>query len=190
MVRQHPRLNRRESDESPGDGEGAGRLECCRPWGCRVRHDSVTEQQRQQSKDTLTQMDKVEGMNFPLMDYIFFSSTCSCDCQKPLFLLTKTSYSLLLSSLLQIITHKVAHFSRYPLCPSSLPGHFQGAGESAKPPGPGTSGCVSGLRTVLWLRHSSSWVLAMALVLTRPIYATRFVCSMPLLPCFDQHELA
>ena len=103
MVRQHPWLNRREFDESPGDSEGQGRLECCSPWGCRVRQDLMTEQQQHQSKDTTTQMYKVEGTNFPLMDYIFFSSTRSCDCQKPLFLLKKTSYSLLLSSLLQII---------------------------------------------------------------------------------------
>ena len=160
MVRQHPWLNRREFDEPPGDSEGQGRLECCSPWGCRVRQDLMTEQQQHQSKDTTTQMYKVEATNFPLMDYIFFSSTRSCDCQKPLFLLKKTSYSLLLSSLLQIITQKVAHFSKYLLCPSSLPGHFQGAGESTKPRGTGTSGCVSGLHTILWLRHSSFWILA------------------------------
>ena len=27
-----------------GDSEGQGSL-CCNPWGCRVRHDSATEQQ-------------------------------------------------------------------------------------------------------------------------------------------------
>ena len=29
-----------------GDGEGQGDLECCRPWGCRVGDDWVTEQQQ------------------------------------------------------------------------------------------------------------------------------------------------
>ena len=28
---------------TPGDGEGQGGLECCRPWGCRVRDDLETE---------------------------------------------------------------------------------------------------------------------------------------------------
>ena len=27
-----------------GDGEGQGGLVCCSPWGCRIRHDLVTEQ--------------------------------------------------------------------------------------------------------------------------------------------------
>ena len=32
-----------------GDGEGQGSLACCSPWGCKVRHDLATEQQRQQN---------------------------------------------------------------------------------------------------------------------------------------------
>ena len=31
-----------------GDGEGQGGLVCCSPWGCRVRHDLETEQQKLQ----------------------------------------------------------------------------------------------------------------------------------------------
>ena len=85
MVRHHPRLNGCECDESLGDGEGQGRLECCSPWGCRVRHDFATEQQRQ-SEDSTTQMYRVQGVSFPLTESIIFSSTHSCDCQKPLFL--------------------------------------------------------------------------------------------------------
>ena len=34
-------------DIAPGDGEGQGSLACCRPWGRRVGHDRVTEQQQQ-----------------------------------------------------------------------------------------------------------------------------------------------
>ena len=30
----------------PGDNEGQGSLVCCSPWGGRVRHNSVTEQQQ------------------------------------------------------------------------------------------------------------------------------------------------
>ena len=31
-----------------GDGEGQGSLVCCSPWGHRVTHDGVTEQQAKQ----------------------------------------------------------------------------------------------------------------------------------------------
>jgi len=33
MVGWHHRLNRHESEQTPGDGEGQGSLECCSPWG-------------------------------------------------------------------------------------------------------------------------------------------------------------
>ena len=45
LVGQHHQLNGHESEQAPGDGEGQGTLACCRPWGCRVRHDLETEQQ-------------------------------------------------------------------------------------------------------------------------------------------------
>ena len=35
MVRWHHRLNGHESEQTPGDGEGQGSLECCSPWGCK-----------------------------------------------------------------------------------------------------------------------------------------------------------
>ena len=40
-------LNGHEFEQTPGDGEGQGSLACCSPWGCRVRHDWATEQQKQ-----------------------------------------------------------------------------------------------------------------------------------------------
>ena len=48
MVRQHHQLNGHEFEQTPGDSERQGNLECCRPWGClqRVRHDLATEQQQ------------------------------------------------------------------------------------------------------------------------------------------------
>ena len=46
MVRQHHRLNGHEFEQTPGDREGQGSLVHCSPWGCRVRHDLVTEQQQ------------------------------------------------------------------------------------------------------------------------------------------------
>ena len=45
MVGWHHRLNGREFEQTPGDGEGQGSLLCSSPWGCRVRHDLATEQQ-------------------------------------------------------------------------------------------------------------------------------------------------
>ena len=44
MVGWHHRLNGCEFEQTPGDGEGQGNLECCSPWGCRVGHDLITEQ--------------------------------------------------------------------------------------------------------------------------------------------------
>ena len=35
----HHRLNGHGSEQTLGDGGGQGRLACCSPWGCRVRHD-------------------------------------------------------------------------------------------------------------------------------------------------------
>ena len=33
-----------EFEQTMGDSERQGSLACCSPWGCRVRHDLVTEQ--------------------------------------------------------------------------------------------------------------------------------------------------
>ena len=52
MVGWHHRLSGHESEQTPGDNEGPGRLVCCSPQSCRVRHDLVTEQQQQQNNIT------------------------------------------------------------------------------------------------------------------------------------------
>ena len=36
-------LNGHEFEQAPGVDDGHGSLVCCSPWGCRVRHDWVTE---------------------------------------------------------------------------------------------------------------------------------------------------
>ena len=41
MVGWHHRLNRHESEQAPGDGEGQGSLACCSPWGC--KESDITE---------------------------------------------------------------------------------------------------------------------------------------------------
>ena len=46
MIRYHHRLDGREFVQAPGDSEGQGSLACCSPWGHRVGHNLVTEQQR------------------------------------------------------------------------------------------------------------------------------------------------
>ena len=45
LVGWHNQLNVHEFVQTPGDNEGLGSLVCCSPWGCRVGHDLVTEQQ-------------------------------------------------------------------------------------------------------------------------------------------------
>ena len=46
MVGWHHRLNGREFEQTPGDGEGQESLACCRPWG-RRECDMLSEQQQQ-----------------------------------------------------------------------------------------------------------------------------------------------
>ena len=46
MVGWHHRLNGHKFERTLGDSEEQGSLECWSPWGRRVRHDLVTEQQQ------------------------------------------------------------------------------------------------------------------------------------------------
>ena len=43
MVGWHHRLNGHECEQTQGDCEGQRSLAGCSSWGCRVRHDLVTE---------------------------------------------------------------------------------------------------------------------------------------------------
>ena len=47
MAGWHHQCNGHELGQTLGDAEGQGGLACCSPWGCRVGHDQVTEQQQQ-----------------------------------------------------------------------------------------------------------------------------------------------
>ena len=47
MAGWHHWLNGHEFEQTLGDGGGQGSLVCCSPWGRRVRHDWVTDQQQQ-----------------------------------------------------------------------------------------------------------------------------------------------
>ena len=44
MVGWHHGQNGLEFEQTLGNSEGQGSLECCSPWGRRVGHDQVTEQ--------------------------------------------------------------------------------------------------------------------------------------------------
>ena len=44
-IRQHHQLNGHEFVQTPGYSGGQRSLVACNPWGYRVRHDLVTEQQ-------------------------------------------------------------------------------------------------------------------------------------------------
>ena len=39
----HHKLNGHKFEQTPGDSEGQGSLECCSPWGCKA--SDMTEQQ-------------------------------------------------------------------------------------------------------------------------------------------------
>ena len=45
MAEGHHQCNEHELGQTLGDGKGQGGLAYCSPWGCRVRHSWVTEQQ-------------------------------------------------------------------------------------------------------------------------------------------------
>ena len=46
MIGWHHWLDGHEFEQTVGDSEGQGTLACCSPWGRRVRHNRVTEQQQ------------------------------------------------------------------------------------------------------------------------------------------------
>ena len=52
MVGWHHRLNGREFEQTPGDGEGQGSLLCCRPWG--RKGSDTTEPLNNKDKKSLT----------------------------------------------------------------------------------------------------------------------------------------
>ena len=45
MVSEHHQLDGHESEQTSGDSGRQSNLMCCGPWGHRVGHDLVTEQQ-------------------------------------------------------------------------------------------------------------------------------------------------
>ena len=46
MTGWHHQFNGHEFEQTPGAGDGQGRLGCCSPLGCRVGHNWATEQQK------------------------------------------------------------------------------------------------------------------------------------------------
>ena len=47
MVGWDHQLNGLECEQTPGNSEGQGSLECYSPWGCRVGYDLAAKQQQQ-----------------------------------------------------------------------------------------------------------------------------------------------
>ena len=54
MVGWRHRLNGREFEQIPGDGEEQGRLECCSPW--HLKESDMTQQLNDNNLHTTTQM--------------------------------------------------------------------------------------------------------------------------------------
>ena len=59
IVGWHHWLNEHEFEQAPGKWR-TGSLVCCSPWGCRVRHDLVTEWQKYQVKSPSNSNAKLE----------------------------------------------------------------------------------------------------------------------------------
>ena len=59
MVRWHHQLNGHESEQTLGDNEGQGSLECCSPWGCKELDitERLNTSKRHEYKDSLTPCD-------------------------------------------------------------------------------------------------------------------------------------
>ena len=77
MIRWHHQLNRHEFEQTPGDGEGQGRLACCSPWG--HKEADTTEQLNNNPHHgpiTLsTKVRLVKAMVFPVVMYGYKSWT-------------------------------------------------------------------------------------------------------------------
>ena len=77
IVGWYQQLNGRESEQTPGDLEWQGILACCSPWGRRVGHDLVTEQQQQQIRKGFLDHSTLKSLNphtlitLPLLCFIF-----------------------------------------------------------------------------------------------------------------------
>ena len=69
-------LNRHETEQTLGDGEGQGNLACCSLWDHRVRHNLETEQQ--QGKET---NDRVTNHGGPLYSTQFLEYACGVNSQ-------------------------------------------------------------------------------------------------------------
>ena len=58
MVGWHHRLNGHEFEQTPGDGEGQGRLVCCNPWD-RKESDRTEQLNKNNGKIVILRIDMV-----------------------------------------------------------------------------------------------------------------------------------
>ena len=72
MVGWHHQLNRHEFQQTPGDGEGQGRLVCCSPEGC--KKSNMTEQLNNNKREGNFSLPNVSYVNsiYFLFLYIIF----------------------------------------------------------------------------------------------------------------------
>ena len=77
MAGWHHRLNGREFEWTPGDGDGQGGLACCDSWGRRVRHNWATE------------LNWKHQLNYPQHGIIPSRPVLASNVQKPLIWIVK-----------------------------------------------------------------------------------------------------
>ena len=76
MVGWHHWLNGHEFEQALGDGKGQGRLAFCSPWGCRVRHNWVTEQWHVFHGSKYTAIKSKPHWGSPGFDCLYILYTC------------------------------------------------------------------------------------------------------------------
>ena len=89
MAGWHHQYKGYELGQTSGDDEGQRGLACCSPWGCRVRHDWVTEKQQ-----IIFNFIFCRGSSFAFKKFIpTLSQITTCLQEEPLHVMKTPSYS-------------------------------------------------------------------------------------------------
>ena len=122
MVREHPRLDGHESEQTPGDSNRQGNLACCSPWS---RKESDTNQKMSNSLQSTLLHLKQQSCHLGLLKpeiwscSSVFSSTCHsqsvsqlCPSIQPSICTVNLSYLLLQASIRSVLDHRLSFLCR------------------------------------------------------------------------------